>query len=102
MCFKRKTNFSSAMKIIDFHTHLQTHWFQKPLLSETEFIAGMDRFAEFQEMQPGTGVHGHYDLGNAGIGQDVTTVLARNFIVDHLVVEPINLFHQLQVTLFML
>lgn len=32
------------MKIIDFHTHLQTHWFQKPLLTEAEFISGMDRF----------------------------------------------------------
>jgi hypothetical protein len=31
------------MKIIDFHTHLQTHWFDSPLLTEQEFLAGMDR-----------------------------------------------------------
>jgi len=32
------------MKIIDFHTHLQTHWFDKPMITEAEFLAGMDRF----------------------------------------------------------
>ncbi len=32
------------MRIVDFHTHLQTHWFNQPLLTETEFIAGLDRF----------------------------------------------------------
>lgn len=31
------------MKIIDFHTHLQSHWFQTPLLTEEEFMAGLDR-----------------------------------------------------------
>jgi len=32
------------MKVIDFHTHLQTHWFDKPMITESEFLAGMDRF----------------------------------------------------------
>jgi predicted TIM-barrel fold metal-dependent hydrolase len=32
------------MKLIDFHTHLQTHWFQTPMITESEFLAGMDRF----------------------------------------------------------
>jgi hypothetical protein len=32
------------MKIIDFHTHLQTHWFDQPLVTESDFLAGMDRF----------------------------------------------------------
>jgi predicted TIM-barrel fold metal-dependent hydrolase len=31
------------MRIIDFHTHLQDHWFGKPLISETEFLGSMDR-----------------------------------------------------------
>lgn len=31
------------MRIIDFHTHLQDYWFEKPLMSEAEFLDGMDR-----------------------------------------------------------
>jgi len=31
------------MPIIDFHTHLDDRWFDTPLLSEDDFIAGMDR-----------------------------------------------------------
>jgi len=31
------------MKIIDFHTHLDSHWFDQPLISETEFLQGLDR-----------------------------------------------------------
>ena len=30
------------MKIIDFHTHLDSHWFDQPLISETEFLQGLD------------------------------------------------------------
>jgi predicted TIM-barrel fold metal-dependent hydrolase len=29
--------------VIDFHTHLATHWFNTPLLGEREFLAGLDR-----------------------------------------------------------
>jgi predicted TIM-barrel fold metal-dependent hydrolase len=32
------------MRIIDFHTHLDTHWFNQPMPSETEFLRGLDRF----------------------------------------------------------
>jgi uncharacterized protein len=32
------------MRIIDFHTHLDTHWFDQPMPSETEFLRGLDRF----------------------------------------------------------
>ena len=31
------------MRIIDFHTHLDDRWFSTPLLSEDEFVAGLDR-----------------------------------------------------------
>ncbi len=31
------------MRIIDFHSHLQTHWFRQPLLDEKAFLAGMDK-----------------------------------------------------------
>lgn len=31
------------MKIIDFHTHLDRHWFDKPLITEAEFLEGLDR-----------------------------------------------------------
>jgi uncharacterized protein len=31
------------MRTIDFHTHLDDHWFSTPLLSETDFAAGMNR-----------------------------------------------------------
>lgn len=31
------------MKIIDFHTHLDDRWFQMPLLSQADFMAGLDR-----------------------------------------------------------
>lgn len=31
------------MKILDFHAHLQTHWFRLPLLDEPAFLAGLDR-----------------------------------------------------------
>jgi len=30
------------MKIIDFHTHLDSHWFDQPLISENEFMEGLD------------------------------------------------------------
>src|SRR3954470_19616591 len=30
------------MRIIDFHTHLDDHWFDQPLLSPDDFIAGLD------------------------------------------------------------
>ena len=33
------------MRILDFHTHLQTHWFDKPLLDEAQFLAVMDKCA---------------------------------------------------------
>jgi uncharacterized protein len=32
------------MRIIDFHTHLDTHWFNQPMPSESEFLGGLDRF----------------------------------------------------------
>src|SRR5262245_23534892 len=32
-----------AMRIIDFHTHLDDFWFSTPLLSCDEFVAGIDR-----------------------------------------------------------
>lgn len=32
-----------GLNIIDFHTHLDDRWFEKPLISEAEFLAGMDR-----------------------------------------------------------
>jgi uncharacterized protein len=32
------------MPIIDFHTHLDTHWFNQPMPSETEFLQGLDHF----------------------------------------------------------
>src|SRR5262245_58282429 len=32
------------MQIIDFHTHLDTHWFNQPMPSETEFLRDLDRF----------------------------------------------------------
>src|SRR5262245_3238388 len=32
------------MPIIDFHTHLDTHWFNQPMPSEKEFLQGLDRF----------------------------------------------------------
>ena len=32
------------MRIIDFHTHLDTHWFNQPMPSEAEFLRGLDRF----------------------------------------------------------
>ena len=32
------------MKIIDFHTHFQSHWFEQPLATEAQFMDGMDRF----------------------------------------------------------
>ena len=31
------------LEIIDFHTHLDDRWFDQPLLSEPDFIAGLDR-----------------------------------------------------------
>jgi uncharacterized protein len=31
------------MRIIDFHTHLDDRWFSTPLLSESEYVAGLDR-----------------------------------------------------------
>src|SRR2546423_13522179 len=30
-------------RIIDFHTHLDDRWFDQPLLSEQDFMAGLDR-----------------------------------------------------------
>ena len=30
-------------RIIDFHTHLDDRWFQSPLLTQAEFVAGLDR-----------------------------------------------------------
>ena len=32
-----------STRIIDFHTHLDDHWFSTPLLSEEDFVAGLDR-----------------------------------------------------------
>ncbi len=32
------------MRIIDFHTHLDEHWFNQPMPSETEFLNALDRF----------------------------------------------------------
>ena len=32
------------MRIIDFHTHLDTHWFNQPMPSEMDFLRGLDRF----------------------------------------------------------
>ena len=32
------------MNIIDFHTHLDSHWFGMPLITESEFIDGLDRY----------------------------------------------------------
>jgi predicted TIM-barrel fold metal-dependent hydrolase len=31
------------MRVIDFHTHLDDRWFDQPLLSQSDFIAGLDR-----------------------------------------------------------
>jgi len=31
------------MRIIDFHTHLDDRWFQTPLFSQADFMAGLDR-----------------------------------------------------------
>jgi len=32
------------MQVIDFHTHLDTHWFSQPMPSEDNFLLGLDRF----------------------------------------------------------
>ncbi|HYF52056.1 MAG TPA: amidohydrolase family protein [Planctomycetota bacterium] len=32
------------MKIIDFHTHLEDHWFAKKCLSEQQFLRGLDAY----------------------------------------------------------
>lgn len=32
-----------GLSVIDFHTHLDDRWFDKPLVSEADFLAGMDR-----------------------------------------------------------
>src|SRR5215207_7243172 len=32
------------MRIIDFHTHLDTHWFSQPMPSEMDFLRDLDRF----------------------------------------------------------
>jgi predicted TIM-barrel fold metal-dependent hydrolase len=34
---------TSPAKIIDFHTHLDDRWFDRPLINPTTFLAGLDR-----------------------------------------------------------
>jgi predicted TIM-barrel fold metal-dependent hydrolase len=42
---QERTRFklTRASRILDLHTHLASHWFRTPLLTEREFLEGLDR-----------------------------------------------------------